>query len=112
MRMALHTMLKDSGFNISISGKEAQICASNMLESLYTAEKKIGAAVQKNVSALASCTGRRVHYVKRLYQNYNCTSAHYLLIVYILACPKNSASMYVRKPDENGLTHYAEGFRV
>ena len=40
MRMALHTMLKDSGFNISISRKEAQICASNMLESLYTAEKK------------------------------------------------------------------------
>ena len=59
MRMALHTMLKDLGFNISISGKEPQICASNMLESLYTAEKKIGAAVQKNVSALASCVGRR-----------------------------------------------------
>ena len=55
MRMAIHTMLKDSWFNISI----AQICASNMLESLYTAEKKIGAAVQKNVSALASCIGRR-----------------------------------------------------
>ena len=60
MRMALHTMLKDSGFNVSSSGKEAQICASYMLESLSTAENHTAeAAVQKVVSALASCIGRR-----------------------------------------------------
>ena len=54
MRSALHTMLKDSGFNVSSSGKEAQICASYMLESLSTAENHTAeAAVQKIVSALS-----------------------------------------------------------
>ena len=55
MRTALRTMLKDPGFNVSTSGKEAQICASDMLESLGAAENRTAeAAVQKIVSALAS----------------------------------------------------------
>ena len=56
MRMASRIMLKDPRFNVSTSGKEPQTCAS---ESLCAAENCTAeAAVQRIVSALASCIGR------------------------------------------------------
>lgn len=59
MQTALRTMLKDPGFSVSTSGKAAQTCASDMLESLGAAENHTAeAAVQKIVSAIASCIGR------------------------------------------------------
>ena len=50
MQMALRTILKDPGFSVSTSGKEAQTCSSDMLESLGAADNRTTEAAVQRIS--------------------------------------------------------------
>ena len=61
MRTALHGVLKDPGFKVTTSAREAQHAASSMLEALGGGEDGTArTAVQGIVSTLATCVrGKR-----------------------------------------------------
>ncbi len=59
MKAALRGLLKDPGFQISITGKEAQLTASQLLESLESDGLTARTAIEEIISASASCVGKR-----------------------------------------------------
>ena len=59
MRTALRGLLKDPGFRVSTTGKDAQLAASQLLESLDSCGPTVRTAVEEITSALAACVAKR-----------------------------------------------------
>ena len=79
MRTALHGVLKDPGFKVTTSAREAQHAASSMLEALGGGEDGTArTAVQEIVSTLATCIrGKREAMCMGIVsQNENLRSVH------------------------------------
>ena len=59
MRAALRSLLKDPGFRVSTTGKEAQLTASQLLESLDNCGITTRTAIEEIISHLACCVSNR-----------------------------------------------------
>ena len=77
MRTALHGVLKDPGFKVTTSAREAQHAASSMLEALGGGEDGTArTAVQGIVSTLATCVRGKHEAMWGLFHNENLHSVH------------------------------------